>query len=127
MHFVIFAYQYDQRHKLEALRLRDQEERELKKQGNKRYKEIAEKHYRERLLLLQRKEIEMDKADRIIIDQKKQAIADATKRQDEPVDDSKLVEAMFDFLPDNASEAPPPNAFSVSSILSNGFKHNGLN
>ncbi|RZF38372.1 hypothetical protein LSTR_LSTR014819 [Laodelphax striatellus] len=27
-------------------------------------------------------------------------------QQDEPVDDSKLVEAMFDFLPDSSSEAP---------------------
>ena len=39
-------FQYEQRHRLEALRLREQEERELKKAGNKRYKEIAEMHYR---------------------------------------------------------------------------------
>jgi len=38
--------QYEQRHRLEALRLRDQEERQLKKAGNKRYREIAEQHYR---------------------------------------------------------------------------------
>jgi hypothetical protein len=31
---------------LEALRLRDLEERQLKKEGNKRYREIADQHYR---------------------------------------------------------------------------------
>lgn len=39
---------------------------------------------------------------------KKNLINDAAKKQDEPVDDSKLVEAMFDFLPDSSSEAPTP-------------------
>lgn len=91
--------------------MRDQEERELKKQGNKRYKEIAEKNYRERLLALQRQEMEIEREDRLIIDKKKMAIENAARKQDEPVDDSKLVEAMFDFLPDNASEAAPPSAF----------------
>jgi myosin-7 len=37
---------HEQRHRLEALRLRDLEERELKKAGNKRYKEIADQRYR---------------------------------------------------------------------------------
>ncbi|CAL8107310.1 unnamed protein product [Orchesella dallaii] len=101
----------EQRGKLEALRLREQEERELKKQGNKRYKEIAEKNYRERLLALQRQEMEIDREDRLIVDKKKMVIENAARKQDEPVDDSKLVEAMFDFLPDNTSEAAPPSAF----------------
>jgi len=109
--FGIYLIQFEQRGKLEALRLRDQEEKEMKKQGNKRYKEIAEKNYRERLMALQRKEIEIDREDRIIIDKKKMAIENAARKQDEPVDDSKLVEAMFDFLPDNTSEAAPPSAF----------------
>ncbi len=55
--------------------------------------------------------MEIDREDRLIIDQKKLAIEIATRKQDEPVDDSKLVEAMFDFLPDNTSEAAPPSAF----------------
>lgn len=38
--------QYEQRHRLEALRLRDQEERELKRAGNKRFREIADQHYK---------------------------------------------------------------------------------
>ena len=31
-------------------------------------------------------------------------IEDATRKMDEPVDDGKLVEAMFDFLPDQSSD-----------------------
>lgn len=73
---------FEHRGKLEALRLRDQEEKELKKQGNKRYKEIAEKNYRERLMALQRKEIEIDREDRLIIDTKKMAIENAARKQD---------------------------------------------
>jgi myosin-7 len=41
----------EQRHRLEALRLRDLEERQLKKEGNKRYREIADQHYRVRIHL----------------------------------------------------------------------------
>lgn len=110
-HFISLNSQFHQRGKLEALRLRDQEEKELKKQGNKRYKEIAEKNYRERLMALQRKEIEIDEEGRQRIKNNMTAIENAARKQDEPVDDSKLVEAMFDFLPDNTSEAAPPSAF----------------
>lgn len=39
---------------------------------------------------------------------KKNLISNAARKQDEPVDDSKLVEAMFDFLPDSSSETPIP-------------------
>lgn len=52
---------------------------------------------------------------------KKNIINDAAKKQDEPVDDSKLVEAMFDFLPDSSSEAPLPtretSVFMVCKFL----------
>jgi len=93
--------------------LRDQEERELKKAGNKRYKEIAEKNYRERLLAIAAKGKEMDREDRMIIDRKKERIENAARRMDEPLNDSEVVEALFDFLPDNGSEAPQPTAFRV--------------
>ncbi|XP_051159362.1 myosin-VIIa [Leptopilina boulardi] len=99
---------YEYRLHVEALRLRKKEERELKDQGNKRAKEIAEQHFRERLQELERKEIEMEIEDRRRMEIKKNLINDAAKKQDEPVDDSKLVEAMFDFLPDSSSEAPTP-------------------
>ncbi|EEB17358.1 myosin VII, putative [Pediculus humanus corporis] len=97
---------YDYRHHLEALRLRKLEERELKEAGNKRAKEIAEQNYRKRMKELERKEIELEMEERRQMEIKKNLINDAAKKQDEPVDDSKLVEAMFDFLPDSSSEAP---------------------
>lgn len=62
----------------------------------------------ERMQELERKEIEMELEDRRRMEIKKNLINDAAKKQDEPVDDSKLVEAMFDFLPDSSSEAPTP-------------------
>ncbi|KAJ9583263.1 hypothetical protein L9F63_022396, partial [Diploptera punctata] len=99
---------FDYRHHIEALRLRKKEERELKEAGNKRAKEIAEQNYRERMLELERKEIELELEERRRMEIKKNLINDAAKKQDEPVDDSKLVEAMFDFLPDSSSEAPAP-------------------
>lgn len=55
---------------------------------------------------LERKEIEIEMEDRRRMEIKNNIINDAAKKQDEPVDDSKLVEAMFDFLPDSSSEAP---------------------
>jgi len=102
---------YDQRHRLEILRMRDQEERELKKAGNKRWREIAEVHYRERLLDLERKERETEMAGRKQLELNRQKIKEAAKKADEPVDDGKLVDAIFDFLPDSGSEAPAPSAF----------------
>lgn len=57
---------------------------------------------------LERKEIELEMEERRRMEIKKNLINDAAKKQDEPVDDSKLVEAMFDFLPDSTSEAPAP-------------------
>ena len=75
-----FDFQYDQRHRLEILRMRDQEERELKKAGNKRWREIAEVHYRERLLDLERKERETEMAGRKQLELNRQKIKAAAKR-----------------------------------------------
>ena len=109
---------HEYRHHLEALKLKSKEELELKQQGNKWAKEIAERNYRERMMELERKEIELEQEERRRMEIKKNLINDAAKKQDEPVDDSKLVEAMFDFLPDSSSEAPGPNretsVFNVS-------------
>lgn len=70
---------------------------------------------------MERKEIEMEIEDRRRMEIKKNLINDAAKKQDEPVDDSKLVEAMFDFLPDSSSEAPTParetSVFNVRSLI----------
>ncbi|KAK9510245.1 hypothetical protein O3M35_005070 [Rhynocoris fuscipes] len=96
------------RQQIEALKMKKIEEKELKEAGNKRAKEIAERHYRDRLEELERREHEQEVEDRRRMEIKKNIINDAAKKQDEPVDDSKLVEAMFDFLPDSSSEAPLP-------------------
>lgn len=58
---------------------------------------------------LERKEHEIEIEEKRRMEIKKNIINDAAKKQDEPVDDSKLVEAMFDFLPDSSSEAPLPS------------------
>lgn len=57
---------------------------------------------------LERKEMELEMEERRRVEVKKSLISNAARKADEPVDDSKLVEAMFDFLPDSASEAPTP-------------------
>lgn len=70
---------------------------------------------------LERKEIELEMEERRRMEIKKNLINDAAKKQDEPVDDSKLVEAMFDFLPDSSSEAPAPtretSVFMVCTVF----------
>jgi myosin-7 len=93
----------------EAMRLKMMEEEELKHQGNKRAKEIAEKNYLQRLNEIERKEMEVEMEERRQVEVKMNLINDAARKQDEPVDDGKLVEAMFDFLPDSSSEAPTPH------------------
>lgn len=69
---------------------------------------------------LERRELEQEVEERRRMEIKKNIIIDAAKKQDEPVDDSKLVEAMFDFLPDSSSEAPLParetSVFNVKSV-----------
>lgn len=101
----------------EAVRLRMKEEEELKQKGNKRAKEIAEKNYLERLNEIERREMETELEDRRRMEVKKNIINDAARKQDEPVDDGKLVEAMFDFLPDSSSEAPTPHGGHETSVF----------
>ncbi|KOC63304.1 Unconventional myosin-VIIb, partial [Habropoda laboriosa] len=76
--------------------------------GYMRLQALIRSRVLERMQELERKEIEMEMEDRRRMEIKKNLINDAAKKQDEPVDDSKLVEAMFDFLPDSSSEAPTP-------------------
>ncbi|KAJ8729204.1 hypothetical protein PYW08_000785 [Mythimna loreyi] len=101
----------------EALRLRRQEEQRLHTQGNTRAKEIAEHNYRERMYELERREAELALEEKKQLEAKRTLLQEAARKQDEPVDDSKLVEAMFDFLPDSSSEAPAPKDTSVFSDL----------
>ncbi|XP_059049839.1 myosin-VIIa [Achroia grisella] len=101
----------------EALRLRRQEEQRLQHQGNSRAKEIAEQNYRERMYELERREAELILEEKRQLEVKRTLLQEAARKQEEPVDDSKLVEAMFDFLPDSSSEAPAPKDTSVFSDL----------
>lgn len=93
--------------RVEAERLREQEEKLLCQQMNqKRAQEIAHKNYLERLRELDKKIMEERLAEEQRLERKKAVIIDAVQRQNEVLDDSKLVDAMFDFLPrsDNMSD-----------------------
>lgn len=66
---------------------------------------------------LERREAELALEEKRQLEVKRALVQEAVRKQDEPVDDSKLVEAMFDFLPDSSSEAPAPKETSVFSDL----------
>lgn len=74
-------------------------------------------YFRERMYEMERKEMELELEEKKRVEIKKNIINDAARKADEPVDDSKLVEAMFDFLPDSSSEAPGPGRFIFSILL----------
>lgn len=104
----------EHQHILEAMRLREQEEAMLKKQMNpKKAREIAEQKFRERLQELHIRQQEEDVLVRRSLEQKMAVIKDAASRQDEPLDDSKLVDVIFDFLPrsESVNEQVGPSAF----------------
>ncbi|XP_061402016.1 myosin-VIIa [Musca vetustissima] len=111
----------------EVLHLRKLEEQELMHKGNKHAREIAEQHYRDRLHELERREMEKEIEERRRVEVKKNLINDAARKQDEPVDDGKLVEAMFDFLPDSSSEAPTPHAGRETSVFNDLPHGNSVN
>lgn len=66
---------------------------------------------------LERKEMELELEERRRVELKKNLINNAARKADEPVDDSKLVEAMFDFLPDSSSEAPAPGNYCARQMF----------
>lgn len=101
----------------EVLQLRKLEEQELLHRGNKHAREIAEQHYRDRLHELERRELQEQMEDRRRVEVKMNIINDAARKQEEPVDDGKLVEAMFDFLPDSSSDAPTPHGGRETSVF----------
>lgn len=106
---------YEHRKLFEALRLKEQEENLLMKRMNpKKAKEIAEQKYNERIQEYESQKKEEEIEDKRKIAEKKAAITDAVQRQEEILDDSKLVDAMFDFLPrtESQTESNVPSAFS---------------
>src|SRR5690625_2579817 len=77
---------------LKALKLKEQEERLLiKKMNPKKAKEIAEQKYFERIQEFEIKKKEQEIEEKRTIAAKKAAISDAVLRQEEVLDDSKLV------------------------------------
>ncbi|XP_046917979.2 LOW QUALITY PROTEIN: myosin-VIIa [Dermatophagoides farinae] len=121
---------------IEAQILKEQEVNQLMKKMNpKKAKEIAEQKYNERLQEFEIRKKEEEIEDQKKIAQKKAAITDAVLRQEEVVDDSKLVDAMFDFLPRAESQNDHqanggqngPTAFSDLERVVNGENnHNGI-
>lgn len=65
-------------------------------------------------MAMESKERELEMAGRIQLERNRQLIEEAAKKADEPVDDSKLVDAIFEgIFEDSGSEAPAPSAFRV--------------
>jgi myosin-7 len=56
------------------------------------------------MIELERRGVAIDEEQKRRADVQRTRIEDATRKMDEPVDDGKLVEAMFDFLPDQSSD-----------------------
>ncbi|XP_059483343.1 myosin-VIIa [Neocloeon triangulifer] len=108
---------HERRNQIEALQKKRQEERELAQQGNKRAKEIAEMHYRERLVELERREMIIDEEKRKKAENQRSRIESAARKQEEPVDDGKLVEAMFDFLPDQSSDQQSTGRGAANAVF----------
>lgn len=99
---------------LEAIRLKEQEENLLMKKMNpKKAKEIAEQKFYKRIQEFESQKQKEEIEGKRKIAEKKAVIIDAAQREEE-IDDSKLVDAMFDFLPRSESQAENngPSAFS---------------
>lgn len=118
----------------EAERLREQEVKLLCQQMNsKKAHEIAEQKYRDRLRDLDKKKLEEQRAEEMRLEHNKAVITEAVERQDEVLDDSKLVDAMFDFLPrsDNMSDIVStgngPSAFKDLDQKVNNLNNNNNN
>lgn len=110
------------RARIEALALKEKEEAALRKQMNpKKAKEIAEQNYNERLKEMHQRQQEEEIHDKRLLDEKKAVIVDAVNKHDEALDDSKLVDEMFNFLPrtDSANDHNGPTAFKDLEMHNN--------
>ncbi|XP_076323728.1 myosin-VIIa-like isoform X2 [Tachypleus tridentatus] len=99
----------------EALKNRNKEEAMLRNKMNaKKAKEVAEQKYKQRLQEIDKQLQQEEIAARKSMDQKRLALKKSLNKQDEPVDESKLVDDMFDFLPPGETsplEHTGPSAF----------------
>ena len=73
------------------------------------------------MITMQKEEEMREHEEREMMERKRQLVLEAERIRDEPVDDSKLVDKMFDFLPDSASEsqAPPVSRRSRWEVIIN--------
>ena len=112
----------------EALRLRELEQRQLEKQiGKKKAKDVAERNFQERLEDFQRQDEERELQQREMIRKNAERMEMVKNRNDEPIDDSAVVDDMFGFLEDhqrdNISESQAPSAFRdlpAPKVVQNG-------
>ena len=105
----------ERRARQEALRLKEEEARALEKQlGKKKAREEAEKKFQQRIDDFERQEQEQEDREKEKIQSNLKQIARAQFKEDQPVDDSAVVDDMFGFLEsqnDNMSESQAPSAF----------------
>ena len=97
------------------MRLKELEQKQLEKQiGKKKAKEVAEINFQERLDDFQRKDEEREMLERDKIRHNAERMENIKMRNDQPIDDSAVVDDMFGFLEDqkdNVSESQAPSAF----------------
>lgn len=117
--------------KQEYLRLKEIEEERLieeinlaRKMNANEAKKLAQMNYNERIKQLENKHIQEQLAEKKIIAEKNALIEKIENINEEELDDSKLVDAMFNFLPGNESQT---NTIGRSSgLVSNGLMMNGM-
>ncbi|XP_045594548.1 myosin-VIIa isoform X2 [Procambarus clarkii] len=100
--------------RVEAARQKEEEERALRKQMDKRKaKEIAERNFNERMRELELEEELRSQEEREMMARNRLKVQEAERQRDEPVDDSKLVEEIFGFL---IPEFTPNNHASTTAF-----------
>uniref|UniRef100_A0A0P6DFS6 Unconventional myosin-X n=1 Tax=Daphnia magna TaxID=35525 RepID=A0A0P6DFS6_9CRUS len=113
----------EQRHRLEALRMREQEERDLKKAGNKRYREIADQHYRERLMEMERRQRETERANWQQLELNREKMKEAAIKDQEPSNIDNYIDDQFKDLfklsPDSGNERERDRDGEQQSIFGN--------
>ncbi|KAH9525796.1 hypothetical protein Btru_002385, partial [Bulinus truncatus] len=118
--------------KMEAERMRIEEENALKKKMNaKKAKEEAERHHQERLIAIEREAEEREQQMKIGALQKSRQFEDVIRRQNDPVNDSKLevdydgvVDDLFNFTEGGQNRSDQaPDVFK--GLIPDGLHANG--
>ena len=111
-------------------RMKEIEERRRKEESDyakemdvNKAKERAQKNYKERVKQLENKQLQEQIADKKLIAEKNAFLDNLEDMDEKELDDSKLVDEMFNFLPGNDSQS---NTIGRSGLVSNGLL-NGAN